>query len=171
VKHPAAPLAAALALGGLLLAPSAVPATVGHDGFTAVRTGTPLALDAKFADPRWASAFVDDGMVDLGVRGPAPSRTSVAIFYDDANLYVGFKVQQTASLVASQRTDNVGFGSDDFVGLGVDSAGDVAGYMAHDHVLRQQHRAPRHLTFPAATFALQAGEVVGRAKQLRLEPF
>jgi hypothetical protein len=117
-----APVAAAFALGGLLQG-SVACAAVSRDGFTAVRVDTPLTLDAKFADPRWASAFSDDGFTDLGQRGPAPTRTTVAVFYDDANLYVGFKLQQTVALVASQRTDNVGFGSDDFVGIAVDPAG------------------------------------------------
>ena len=46
------------------------------------------------------------------------------MLYDDHFLYVGFKAAQNPrSIAASQTTNDVGFGIDDFVGIGIDTSG------------------------------------------------
>ena len=92
---------------------------------TPVRADKPFALDASFADPRWAEAIFAGGFTDLGTRAPARFKTEVALFYDDANLYVAFRAEQRVALTATQRTNNIGFGVDDFVGFEVDTAGNA----------------------------------------------
>lgn len=47
------------------------------------------------------------------------------MFYDDDNIYVGFWCDQTEPVTAQQRTNNVGFGTDDFVGFGIDTGGNA----------------------------------------------
>jgi hypothetical protein len=61
---------------------------------------------------------------DLTARRPAPYATRVWMLYDTRNLYVAFEcAQQGAPIVATQTTNDVGFGTDDFVGVGIDTSG------------------------------------------------
>ncbi len=94
--------------------------------FTAVRAPHALALDPSLSDPAWQAGLLPDGsgFADLTTRGRAPHGTNVYLLYDDTNLYIGFKMeQQGAPVIASQATNDVGFGSDDFVGAGLDTSG------------------------------------------------
>lgn len=50
--------------------------------------------------------------------------TAAYLLYDDRNLYVGFIAKQkSAPIVATQTTNDVGYGTDDFVGVGIDPSG------------------------------------------------
>ncbi len=58
---------------------------------------------------------------------PALYSTSVDILYDKTNLYVGFHAEQgTTPITETQSTNDVGFGIDDFVGVGIDPSGNGA---------------------------------------------
>ncbi len=86
----------------------------------------PLPLDPALSDPAWAAGAipVPDGFYDLTTRRRAPHATSVWMLYDAKNLYVGFRAEQTGTpIVAQQTTNDVGFGLDDFVGVGIDTSG------------------------------------------------
>jgi hypothetical protein len=110
-----------------LLGAPALGATNGSFAFTPPRAPHPLALDATLADPAWAAGKVPNGAgswQNVTTRSPATLNTTVYLLYDDTNLYVGFKAQQDGvPIVASQTTNDVGFGLDDFVGIGVDTSG------------------------------------------------
>jgi hypothetical protein len=101
--------------------------------FTVARAPHPLALNASLSDPAWAAGKVPSGSgawQNVTTRSPATVTTTAYLLYDDTNLYVGFKSEQIgAPVVAAQTTNDVGFGLDDFVGLGVDTSG--AGYQAY----------------------------------------
>jgi hypothetical protein len=79
------------------------------------------------ADPAWASGKVPLGngpWENVTTRSPARLATTAYLLYDDKNLYVGFQADQTGvPIVATQTTNDVGFGTDDFVGIGVDTSG------------------------------------------------
>ena len=46
------------------------------------------------------------------------------LLYDDANVYVGMTLKQTgAPVTATQSANDVGFGLDDFAGIGIDPSG------------------------------------------------
>jgi len=61
---------------------------------------------------------------NVTTRSPARFPTTAYLLYDDKNLYVGVQSEQTGvPIVANQATNDVGFGSDDFVGIGVDTSG------------------------------------------------
>jgi hypothetical protein len=114
----------------LLLASVARPARAavsGSFGFTVARAAHPLALDPALSDPAWAAGRVPDphgAWQNITTRRPATLATTAYLLYDDKNLYVGFKVVQTGiPIVATQTTNDVGFGVDDFVGFGVDTSG------------------------------------------------
>jgi hypothetical protein len=102
--------------------------TSAASAYPAVRAPHALALDPSLSDPAWqAGQLPEAAFADLTTRGPAPHATRVYLLYDDTNLYVGFKMEQRGTpLVASQATNDVGFGSDDFVGVGLDPGGSGA---------------------------------------------
>ncbi len=119
-------------LAGLLLALLAgraqAVASVGSTfQFTMARAPHPLALDPSLADPAWQTGAVPNGTgpwQNMTTRSPAQFATTAYVLYDDKNLYVGFKAVQTGvPIVASQTTNDIGFGLDDFVGLGVNTSG------------------------------------------------
>ncbi len=90
------------------------------------RAASPLPLDASLADPRWAQGALTGPLVDLGSKAPASVATSVSLWYDDSALYVGVKADQKTPVVATQATDDIGYGSDDFVGVELDVSGSGA---------------------------------------------
>ena len=92
----------------------------------AVQAPHPLPLDPSISDPAWAAGAVaaPGGFYDLTARRPAPHATSVWMLYDAQNLYVAFRAEQNGTpLTATQTTNDVGFGLDDFVGVGIDPSG------------------------------------------------
>jgi len=103
-------------------APGRAAVTV-SDRISIARAAAAPALDPTLADPAWAAAARFSGFVDLATKTPAGQRTAASVLYDDRAIYVAFQVEQRVALTASQTTDDVGFGTDDFVGVGLDVAG------------------------------------------------
>ena len=90
------------------------------------RTPHPLPLDPTLPDPAWNAGLISGAgrWEDVTTRTPAPHQTAVYLLYDDHFLYVAFKADQTGTpIVATQTTNDVGFGIDDFVGIGLDTSG------------------------------------------------
>jgi len=119
-------MAAVTAAYGLLCAPA--PAYVRQTfQFTLARAPHPLALDPALADPAWAAGEVPNGdgpWENVTTRSPSGYATTAYLLYDDKNLYVAFRAQQTGvPIVATQTTNDAGFGIDDFVGIGIDTSG------------------------------------------------
>lgn len=104
---------------------AAQPATF---SFSPARAPHPLPLDPSLADNAWKAGLVPGAQwEDLTTRRAAPLQTTVYALYDDTALYVGFDVQQEGlPLTAAQATNDVGFGLDDFVGVGIDTSGSGA---------------------------------------------
>ncbi|HKW44979.1 MAG TPA: DUF5916 domain-containing protein [Candidatus Eremiobacteraceae bacterium] len=100
-------------------------ASVNRNASFAAVAGTPAnASDTTLADPVWQKALVATGFEDLTTRIPAPLATSAYLLYDAQNVYVAFHSVQPASQIhAGQTTNNIGFGQDDFVGVGLDPSG------------------------------------------------
>jgi hypothetical protein len=111
-----------IVLGAPAHAAASVPASA---TFTAVRAPHPLALDPDLGDPAWAlGRIAPDGFWNLTTRAAAQLETRVYLLFDDRNLYVGFRAEQAGvPIVAQQTTNDVGFGLDDFVGVGIDTGG------------------------------------------------
>jgi hypothetical protein len=92
----------------------------------AARAVHPLPLDASLRDPAWAAGAIPapGGFQNLTTRHAGALETSVWLLYDEQNLYVAFRCEQRGTpIVATQTTDDVGFGLDDFVGVGIDASG------------------------------------------------
>ncbi|MBV9719446.1 MAG: hypothetical protein JOZ77_09000 [Candidatus Eremiobacteraeota bacterium] len=94
--------------------------------FTVARAPHPLTLDPTLADPAWAAGKIPLGSgpwQNVTTRSPSRFPTTAYLLYDDKNLYVAFTSEQTgAAISASQTANDVGFGVDDFVGIGVDTS-------------------------------------------------
>lgn len=102
-------------------------AAVQYSGsYSAAATQHSPASDTSLSDPDWARGEITGSTAsfeDLTTRSAAPFKTVAYVLYDARNLYVAFDIQQTNPITANQTTNNVGFGLDDFVGIGIDTSG------------------------------------------------
>ncbi len=105
--------------------PVAASASVTRSASFAAVSGTPTrASDVSLTDPVWQKALTATGFFNVTTRVPARYATTAYLLYDADNLYVAFhSEQQGAEIHAAQTTNNVGFGQDDFVGVGLDPSG------------------------------------------------
>jgi len=107
--------------------PAARAAVVYSGVYAAAMAQHSIALDPSLSDADWGRGRITDGkdpFADLTTRSPAPFETAAYVLYDARNLYVAFKAQQPkVPITANQTTNNVGFGLDDFVGIGIDTSG------------------------------------------------
>jgi len=111
-----------LAFGVAALPAQAVTGPAGS--FTAVRTDKPPALDPLLNDPAWEKATVATGLQTVTTQKPSPFESRFMLLYDDTNVYVGMALKQTgAPVTATQSANDVGFGLDDFAGIGIDPSG------------------------------------------------
>ncbi len=118
-------LGAALALiAGVACANAAV---IESFSFQVARAPHALTLDPSLADPAWQAGRVPNGAgpwENVTTRAPSQFPTEAYLLYDDKNLYVAFKAGQAGvPIVATQATNDVGFGVDDFVGVGLVNGG------------------------------------------------
>ncbi|MDP9017802.1 MAG: hypothetical protein M3N19_05740 [Candidatus Eremiobacteraeota bacterium] len=94
--------------------------------FPAEAAPHPLPLDPALTDPAWATGAVpaQASYQNVTTRNPAPFQTTVDLLYDRDNLYVAFHAEQGSTpITATQSANDVGFGIDDFVGIGIDPSG------------------------------------------------
>lgn len=95
--------------------------------YPAVMAEHSLATDTLLSDPAWTQGKIVDGrssFEDITTRSAAPLNTAAYVLYDTRNIYVAFKAEQlNLPITANQTTDNIGFGLDDFVGVGLDTSG------------------------------------------------
>ena len=117
-------LASCCAIGALAFGVPAGAATSAQGAFPAVRTATPPPLDASFADPVWKTALIATDLMVVTTHAPSRVATRFSFLYDDTNLYVGIRAEQSGyPITATQTANNVGFGVDDYVGIGIDPGG------------------------------------------------
>lgn len=100
-------------------------AVVASFSFPVAKAPHPLALDPALRDPAWVAGLVPGGAwQNVTTRAVAGQPTAAYLLYDDTYLYAAFVAAQPSDpIVATQSTDDVGFGSDDFVAVGVDPSG------------------------------------------------
>ncbi len=82
-----------------------------------------------FTSASWTQAPLIDGFETLTTRTPAKLATFARVVVDAKNVYVGIHAVQTGvAITATQTTNNVGFGIDDYVGVGIDTSGNGQTY-------------------------------------------
>ena len=94
--------------------------------FAVAKAPHPLALDPSLSDPAWSAGQIPERgpWQNVTTRNPASEQTTAYLLYDDRFLYAAFVVQQPSDpVMATQAADDVGFGADDFVALGIDPSG------------------------------------------------
>src|ERR1700737_3817463 len=87
-------------LGGMLPAGAA---TGPAGSFAAVRTEKPPALDPALTDPAWEKAGVATGLQTVTTQRPSAFGARFMLLYDDANLYVGIRLQQAGTPVTASQ--------------------------------------------------------------------
>lgn len=117
---------AALAAGAALFLGAPLPgaAATAGESFTApiVAGGPPAGLDTS-AEP-WVRALVVQTLTGVSTHAPSRHPTVARLLFDRANLYVAVHAGQAGvPITATQATNAVGFGLDDFVGIGIDTSG------------------------------------------------
>jgi hypothetical protein len=79
---------------------------------------------AAFTDPAWEKGLMGSDFFNVTTRVPSQISTRSYVLYDAKNVYVRFECEQKhVPVTALQSTNNVGFGTDDFVGVGIDTSG------------------------------------------------
>ena len=112
--------------GGMRLLTIVLAAVAMSTSVPAASAVHPLPLDPAISDSAWAAGAIPtpDRFYNLTTRHAAPYDTKVWMLYDAQNLYVAFRCEQHGTpIVAGQTTNDVGFGLDDFVGVGIDTSG------------------------------------------------
>jgi hypothetical protein len=79
---------------------------------------------AAFTDPAWQKGLIGSDFFNVTTRVPSRLSTRSYVLYDAKNVYVRFECdQKNVPVTALQSTNDVGFGTDDFVGVGIDTSG------------------------------------------------
>lgn len=92
--------------------------------FPAVKTDHPPVPENLLADPGWQAALKADGFQNVTTHSAGALATTAYLMYGNDDLYVAFHCEQsTVAVTAEQTTNNVGFGLDDYVAVGIDPSG------------------------------------------------
>ena len=119
-----------LSIGLLAAFPRAASATTDRNAsFTATIVDTPPA-NVDLASSPWSQATPINDFENITTQRLATKHATTArIVFDRDNIYVAVHaVQEGVPLVRTQSTNNVGFGLDDFVGIGLDTTGNGQTY-------------------------------------------
>jgi len=100
-------------------------AAVNRDAsYKIVKVDKAPAFDFALSDPHWQQGVVATDFVNLTTRKPGGLATTAYMVYDAQNIYVAMKCAQSGvRITATQTTNNIGFGLDDWVGVGFDTSG------------------------------------------------
>ena len=118
---PVGPCSAARRGGGARARPGAGPrlrhgARSAPNGSRCAGRRRPSELDPALADLRWSEGALTGPLFDLASKAPAGVGTAASFWFTDRAPYAGVRAEQKTPLVATQATDDEGYGTDDFVG-------------------------------------------------------
>jgi hypothetical protein len=79
---------------------------------------------SAFTESIWQKGLMGSDFFNVTTRTPGRLPTLAYVLYDSTNVYVRFDCAQTGvPITALQSTNDIGFGTDDFVGVGIDTSG------------------------------------------------
>jgi hypothetical protein len=81
--------------------------------YQAQRTPNPLTLDGSLSDPIWQRAAKSERFVDMATGQPALLDTRCSVLWDDANLYIGFWVEEPFPTARQTERDSLIFREND----------------------------------------------------------
>ena len=115
---------AVVALVALIaLSPLPAPAAVSYPKSFQLQQAPDGIGPAAFADAAWQKGLMGSDFFNVTTRVPSRLSTRSSVLYDAENVYVRFECDQNVPVTALQSTNDVGFGTDDFVGVGIDTSG------------------------------------------------
>jgi hypothetical protein len=101
------------------------PAPAADGGLTVPRAHFAVGADLLGDERAWDGAGTVRAMSSVTLRRAAEGETTVRFAYDARALYVRFVCTQDGiPITATQSTNGLGFGVDDYVGVGIDAGGD-----------------------------------------------
>jgi hypothetical protein len=120
-----ASLHAILALSAsIALVPLPVTAAVSYPASFHAQQAPDGIGPAAFTDTAWQKGLIGSDFFNVTTRVPSRISARSYVLYDAKNVYVRFECdQKNVPVTALQSTNNVGFGTDDFVGVGIDTSG------------------------------------------------
>ncbi len=108
----------------IALAPLPVAAAVSYPSSFHAEQAPYRIGPSAFTDTAWQKGLVGSDFFNVTTRVPSRLSTRAYVLYDGSNLYVRFECDQEAyPVTALQSTNDIGFGTDDFVGVGIDTSG------------------------------------------------
>ncbi len=128
--------------------------------FPARYVDAPPLLSLDFDVEPWVSAPTIENFETLTTHTPAKLATTARVLFDAKNIYVAIVCDQAgAPLTATQTTNNVGFGLDDFAGIGIDTTGNgqVYYFMTTPRGVRYQQSSESARYNPAWTALAKSG--------------
>ncbi len=155
-----------IALGGALFPCGAAATTNASATFPARYVDAPPPLSLDFAVEPWASAPPIEGFETLTTHTPSKYATIARVLFDAKNIYVAIVCEQPGvPITATQTTNNVGFGLDDFAGIGIDTTGNGQDYffMTTPQGVRYQQSSESARYMPAWTAMAKTGKGEWRA--------
>ena len=120
----ASSVAIAALSASIALAPLSATAAVSYaESFHAQQAPYDIGPSA-FREAAWQSGLMGSEFFNVTTRVSSRLSTRSYVLYDSKNVYVRFECdQKNVPITALQSTNDVGFGTDDFVGVGIDTGG------------------------------------------------
>lgn len=107
---------------GLLPIPAS--AAVSYQSIFQVQQVPSEIKSTAFDDAAWQKGQLGSNFFNVTTRAPGRLSTHASVLYDANNIYVRFECEQkSVPVTALQSTNNIGFGTDDFVGVQIDTSG------------------------------------------------
>ncbi|MBC5800520.1 MAG: hypothetical protein GIX03_06615 [Candidatus Eremiobacteraeota bacterium] len=124
-----APAAALCVIAGAVAPQPAFAIATPNDTYPALVVASAPALTLDFTTMPWTNAKPITTFETLTTRTQARYATIARILFDGSNVYVAIHCEQRGTpIVTTQTTNNVGFGLDDFAGVGIDTTGNGQAY-------------------------------------------
>src|SRR6266545_360573 len=113
----------------VLFSPAVLSQSTSPRQLEAKRTAQTVKIDGLLDDPAWKDAALMTGMVEFrptpGKKESYENRTEMWLMYDDAGIYFGgYCHERTRDSIASELVGRDGFGTNDYVGLILDTYND-----------------------------------------------
>lgn len=114
--------ASVLWFGSVALA-AGVSSTTSFDGVTSKEVPPETGSFDDLASPVWQRALHATKFENFTIRAEAADKTDAYLVYGPDSIYCAIVSEQSLPITATQRTNGVGFGLDDYVSLSFDTSG------------------------------------------------
>lgn len=107
----------------IALVPIPTPAAVSYRSSFQAQQASNAIEPTAFDDAAWQKGQLASDFFNVTTRAPGRLSTRSYVLYDASNIYIRFECEQkNVPVTALQSTNNIGFGTDDFVGVQIDTS-------------------------------------------------